>query len=296
MPGPDWQLQVPATLTVAVHRVNPPSLTVTVPSGSAVPLITGRLLEVVVPLMGEAKTGATGGTVSTVTVTGLETSGPTWATNGVLPFDSVTVTGQVQVPFAATVVLQTTVPVGCVVTVKGVFGVPVPINVGVVVLTGVPADGLVITGGVVSTLNGRTAGWLVLPAGSVDTTVTEFAPGGSGVVVQLQAPFGEAVVAHSTLPSGSLTVTVLLGSAVPDITGVLVPTVAPEAGMPMKGAGGGTLSTVIGTGVPEGLVLPAGSVAVVPSVCGPLLRGVVGLQLQVPPVNTVVAQSSVPVG
>lgn len=71
------QLQVPPALTTAVHSVAPPSFTVTVERGSAVPLITGLLLLTLVPLIGDVNTGATGATVSTVTVTGGEVNGPT---------------------------------------------------------------------------------------------------------------------------------------------------------------------------------------------------------------------------
>lgn len=295
-PSAGVQLHKPEPLAVVVHNVTPFSLTVTSVSASALPPITGRLVLMVLPLMGVVMIGGTGATVSTVTTTGGEVNGPTCATSGVLPFGSGDVIGHDQLPCAFVVVVQMTVPVGDVVTVTGVFGVPVPANVGVVVLTGVPGCGDVIAGAILLMLNGCVVGWLTLPAGSVAVAFTAVDPFGSGVVVQLHCPLGEATVVHNTLPSGSVTLTVLLGSAPPLIVGVLEPTVEPDAGPVMVGFAGGTVSTTIGRGVPAGLTLPAGSIAVVPIECGPLISGVVGAQPHVPIGATVVVHNNVPVG
>ena len=165
-----------------------------------------------------------------------------------------------------------------------------------VLLTGVPAAGLVIAGAVLSTVKARVAAGLVLPAGSVAVTLTAVGPFGNADETQLHAPDGDAVVEHKTLPLGSLTVTVLLGSAVPAMVGVVLPVVLPGAGAVMAGATGATVSTVIGTGVPAGLELPAASVATACSRCGPLASGVPDVQLHVPFCCTVAVQTSVPVG
>ena len=71
------QLQVPPTLTTAVHSVMPLSRTVTVVSGSAVPPITGLVLLMLVPLIGDVTVGAAGARLSTANVTDGEVSGPT---------------------------------------------------------------------------------------------------------------------------------------------------------------------------------------------------------------------------
>ncbi|MNI74580.1 hypothetical protein D3C81_1880650 [compost metagenome] len=57
---------------------------------------------------------------------------------------------------------------------------------------------------------------------------------------------------------------------------------------------GDTVSTVNVTPLEAGLVLPALSVAVAVSVCGPLLRASVGVKLQVPPAPTVVVPMGKP--
>lgn len=199
-----------------------------------------------------------------------------------LPFGKAGDTGQLQLPRGVVVVVQTTVPVGCVVTVTGVLGVPVPLSIGFVVLTGTPGTGLFIAGEVLSTVKARVAGGLALPAASVATTLTEFGPFGSAVLSQVHRPLALTVVVHNSVPPASLTVMVLPGSALPLTVGVLSPVVVPVMGAVTTGWAGATVSIITVTGVPTGLTLPAGSVTVVPSVCGPLDSGVVGAQLQVP--------------
>lgn len=171
---------------------------------------------------------------------------------------------QLHVPAAVATVAHTTVPVGCKVTVTGVFGVPVPENVGVVLPIGAPGAGAVIVGVVLSTVNARVVGGLVFPAASAAVTLSACGPLGSAVPgVQLQLPLASAVAVHSVLPSSSFTVTLLSGSAVPITIGVLSPVVVPVTGEVTLGATGATVSTVTFIGVPARLVLPAESVATV---------------------------------
>ena len=169
---------------------------------------------------------------------------------------------QLQFPKAFAVVVHKTVPVGCSVTVTGVLGVPVPLNVGVVSLTAAPAVGAVTDGDVLSTVKLRVVAGLVLPAASVAVMPSAWGPFGNAVLSQDQAPDGDAAIAvQSTLPFSSLTVIVLPGSATPLTVGVLSPLVELGAGAVTTGATGATVSTVTGTSAPAGLVLPAGSVA-----------------------------------
>lgn len=71
------QDQLPLASAIVVQIGTPLSATVIVDNGSAVPLITGRLLFVLVPLIGPVTVGVTGARLSTVTVTGGEVRGPT---------------------------------------------------------------------------------------------------------------------------------------------------------------------------------------------------------------------------
>ena len=261
MPRVGAQLQVPPALTTAVHSVMPLSLTVIVVSGSPVPLKSGLLLFVLLPLLGAVTVGVTGATVSTPNETGGDVSGPTCACTVTGPCGSGVEGAQLQVPAAVVVVVHNTVPVGCRVTVTGVFGVPVPLNAGVVLPTAAFAAGAVIDGAVLSTAKLRVAAGPVLPAASVAVTLRACGPLFSGVTgVQLQLPPASAMAMQSVLPSSSFTVTWLNGSANPTTVGVLSPVVVPATGVVMLGAIGGTVSTVTRMGVPAWLVLPAGSV------------------------------------
>jgi hypothetical protein len=78
-----------------------------------------------------------------------------------------------------------------------------------------------------------------------------------GVKLQLPEPLATAVPA---IPS-KRTVTVLWASAVPEMTGVVVLTNAPLAGVSTTGAEGATVSTVKERELEAGPVLPAASVA-----------------------------------
>ena len=65
--------------------------------------------------------------------------------------------------------------------------------------------------------------------------------------------------------------------------GTMLPTTVPTSSTPTKaGAAGGVVSTVNGNAVDGGLVLPAGSVAVVVIECGPSINGVVGVNVHEP--------------
>ncbi len=111
-------------------------------------------------------------------------------------------------------------------------------------------------------------------------------------VVQLQLPLASAIAVQSVV-APSFTVTVLPASAVPVIVGVLSLVLKVSVGVITTGAAGATVSTVTATGVLAGLVLPAGSVAVGVRVCGPLVKGVLGVQVQLPAPSTTAVQTVV---
>jgi len=118
-------------------------------------------------------------------------------------------------------------------------------------------------------LNVRVVGGLVLPAGSVAVVASVCAPlGRAGLTAQLHAPLLLAVAMQSGTPF-SLTLTVLLGSAVPLTVGLLLLIVLPAAGVVRVGAAGATVSMVKGRGVLAEPVLPAGSVCVAVRPCVP---------------------------
>jgi hypothetical protein len=78
--------------------------------------------------------------------------------------------------------------------------------------------------------------------------------------MKLQFPEPLATAVPATAPSKK-TVTLLLASAVPEMTGVGVFTMAPLAGVTTTGAAGATVSTMKEWGPEAELVLPAASVA-----------------------------------
>lgn len=202
---------------------------------------------------------------------------------------------QLQLPLRLATVVHTTVPVGCVVTVTGVPGVPVPANVGVVVLTGVPAGGAVIVGAVLSTVKVRVAAGLALPAASIATTLIVCTPFVSALLTHAHKPDGEtAVVTHKVWPSSSLMVTVLPGSAMPLIIGVVLAVVVPVTGAVIVGATGATVSMLNDVGRLAGPALPAGSVCLAVIVWGPLLSGALGVQVQLPDGLTTAMHIGVP--
>ena len=88
----------------------------------------------------------------------------------------------------------------------------------------------------------------------------------------------------------------LPGSPVPPKVGLTLIVLEPLVGEMIAGASGGVVSTVIGTGVPAGLMLPAASVATACNRCGPLASGMVGVQLHTPFCCAVAVHTSVPVG
>ena len=259
------QLQLPLLSATAVQTGAPPSVTFTVLPGSAVPLMTGVVLAVVLPLAGPDTTGAVGAVVSTVNVRAGEATLP--------PPESVTVAMmvcgpllsgalgvQLQLPLALAVVVHSVTPPSVTTTVP--LGVPVPLIVGVVLLMGALAAGELIAGVMpLLTVKFCVSGVLALPAGSVAVVLSVCGPLTSGLDVQLHVPVALAVVVHSVV-GPSFTTMVLPGSAVPLMTGVGLAVVLPSAGEVTLGVVGAVESTVKVLGVPTGLVLPDGSVAV----------------------------------
>jgi hypothetical protein len=164
-------------------------------------------------------------------------------------------------------------------------GSAVPVKVGVLSFVVAFAAGAVTagaTGALLSTVK-LVGGVVVVPPGSLICATTVFGPSVIGVVgMQLQlpavAPPASIVAVQSTGPLGCcVTVTVPPGVPVPVNVGVVSLMGEPAVGDVMLDA---VLLTVNGV-VVVGPVLPAGSVAVVASVCGPLHSGVV-VQLHVP--------------
>lgn len=99
--------------------------------------------------------------------------------------------------------------------------------------------------------------------------------------MQFQAPLALTVAVQTGKPFSVISIT-LPGSAVPEITGVLLLVVLPAVGVLIAGAIGAVLSTVTLIGLLTGLVLPAGSVTIAVRVCGPFVNGVLGVQIQTP--------------
>jgi hypothetical protein len=190
---------------------------------------------------------------------------------------------QLQAPSAVAVVVHSTVPPWL--TVTALPASAVPVKVGVVVGTSLPATGarnVGAPGGVVSTVKLLVAGALTLPAASVAVTDSVYVPSASVETCgQLQAPLPSAVVVQSVLPS-STTVTVEFGSALPATTGALLLMTALSAGVAMSGAEGAPVSTVKVLVLEATLVLPAASVAVAFAVCDPSASVVLGVKLQLP--------------
>ncbi|EAU68165.1 Pea-VEAacid family [Stigmatella aurantiaca DW4/3-1] len=274
----------------------------TVLPGSAVPLYVGVLSLVVEPLAGVTTTGAAGATVSTVKLFVLDEG-------LVLPAASVavalTVCGpsasgvvgvKLQLPLPSTVVVPTDVP--STMTLMVLPGSPVPLYVGVESLMSEPLAGVVTTGAAGATVSTVKVfvleTGLVLPAASVAVAFTVCGPSASGAVgVRVQLPLAFAVAVPTDVPS-TMTLTVLPGSAVPLYVGVLSLVVDPLAGVATTGATGAVASTVKLFVLDEGLVLPAASVAVARTVCGPSASGVVGVKLQLPLAFAVAVPTDVP--
>ena len=201
---------------------------------------------------------------------------------------------QLQLPLASATAVQSVTPPSLTATVLP--GSAVPPMAGVVSLvcvTGCVTDGA--TGAVLSTLKLRVAAGPVLPAGSVAVTSTVCGPSPNAGVVQLKLPLASATAVQSVTPP-SVTFTVLPGSAVPVMIGVLSLVLNVSVGVTTTGAAGATVSTVTASGVLTGPVLPAGSVAVAVRLCGPLVSGVVGVQLQLPAPSATAVHTVVPLG
>ena len=249
------------------------------------------------PSAGVTTFGATGATVSTVKLLGVP-AGPVLPAGSVAeavtvcgPSPSAVVGAQDQLPLASAIAVQSGVPPSLTVTVLP--GSAVPPMAGVLSLVWV--TGVVIVGpagAALSTLKLRVAAGPVLPAGSVAVASTVCRPSAKVGVVQDQLPLALVTAVQSVTPP-SFTVTVLPGSAVPVMVGVLSLVLKVSVGVTTTGAAGATVSTVNTRGVPAGLVLPAGSVWVGVSVCGPFVNGVVGVQVQWPTPSTTAVQTVV---
>jgi hypothetical protein len=190
-----------------------------------------------------------------------------------------TVTAQAKVPPAVAVVEQSVTGPGPVMTTT-LPGVAVPDTVGLV-LVGFGIGARVSTGGATA-VKLLTAGLLLppaLPAVAVMLTgpgVSKTVPAGT-----VQVPVGEVVTTTGPLP-GALTVTLLFGVAVPEMTGDSV-VCEPVAGALIATVGAGTVVKEIGTEVE-----PPGPVAVTVRLLVPVGRPLMGPQANVPPVVAVV--------
>ena len=134
-----------------------------------------------------------------------------------------------------------------------------------------------------------------MPDGSVSVTLTTYEPSVIGVLgVQVQLPPTSTVAVHSTgPPEPSLTVTVSPGTPVPPNIGVVSVVGAFAVGEITLGTVGATVSTsnarVVGV-----LTLPAGSVTATLTVCGTSVKGVLGVQVQLPLASATAMQIGTP--
>lgn len=276
----DVHVHWPGAMTWTLHTSVPSGrVTCTVDPGSAVPL------HVTVPLAFCVQTTSlapAGGVVSTRRLTGVPASSVPSApiATGVIvlvPSGSAVVGVQVHEPDGPTVVSQTVFPAAsrsCTVS----PGAPVPVNVGVVSLVGIPSEGRVIVAG-----EGVATADDSLPAGSTSTTLTGNAVTGSAEV-HVQLPDAGTAVRHTSLPSLSRMMIVFPGVPVPAHVTVASALTAQTTSV---GGVGGVVSIVKLVGAPV-VLLPAGSVAVGVTVVAPSGNDVVGVHDQAPLVTVVV--------
>jgi len=292
------QVQLPPAVTVALHRVVPPSRTVTAAPGSPVPDTAGVRRLVRPPGAGEVIAGAAGAAVSITTATApdaadtLPAASVAFAVRTWAPSVRADV-GQLNAPPADAVVVQTRVAPSYTRTVEPDSAVPV--TVGVAVVREPPAVGAEITGAagaVVSTVKVVLDAAETLPAASAWVTdqVCEPAPRATAAE-QLQAP-PAATTAVQIVAAPSRTVTVAPGSPVPEAVGVVTFVLLPVAGAVTTGAAGAVPSTVRLIAVDAGEALPARSVWVARRGCGPSASDA-EVQDQVPPAVTVAVQTGV---
>ena len=109
----------------------------------------------------------------------------------------------------------------------------------------------------------------------------------SAAGVRLQLPVALVVAVPSTLPS-SVTVTVLSGSAVPEMTGRLLPSTESFTGVVITGAAGGVVSTVKRFVLERSLVLPRTLVAVALTLYGPSASSAGTVKVHAPEASAVV--------
>ena len=294
-------LQLPPASAIVVQIVVLPSLTTTLAFGSLVPTSAGVLLfDTIAFWAGCEIAGAEGAVVSTVKLRVV--AGP------MLPAGSVCVTLRMCGPSASAVVgVQLQFPLTSTVAVHSVFGPsltvmvapgsPVPPIVGWVLGETLAAAGVLTigaTGACVSTVKLRVVAGLTLPPASVAVALIVCAPSAIGRLgVQLQLPLVSVVAVHRSTPF-SVTLTVLFGSALPLMAGVLSLVLLLAAGVLITGVPGDSESTVKLSG--DVVVEPPGSVTLATTVVKPSDKTVVGVQFQLPLASTVPVHSTVPVG
>lgn len=280
------QCQFPLTSATVLQIGVAPSKTVTALPASAVPVITGCVLLVAVPLIGAVMLGAIGAAVST---TKLRTAGAL-----ALPAGSVAVARMVWLPSASVlevhdhapltlaVVEHSTTPFS--VTLSTAPASAVPVISGVLILVLKVSVGVMITGvagASVSIVTALVPAGLVLPAGSVALALSVYSPGVSGVVgVHAQVPAAVTVVEHSGIPP-AVTVITAPTSPVPVMVGVVSFTLPPLAGDTIAGATGAMVSILIVSGSDGRLLLPPLAATAV-SVWLPWASWLAGAQLQFP--------------
>ena len=287
---PDVQLQLPFASAVAVQIVVLPSLTATLLFASAVPLIVGLVLFVTVPETGLVSSGADGGVWSIVKVTAadaglaLPAGSVATAVNVCEPSLSAVPGMQFHAPALFAITVQMTVLPSLTVTLLPASAVP--LIEGCEVVSVAPAVGPLMTGAtgaVVSIVNASAVETgLALPAASVATAVTECAPSLSDALsVQIHTPL-PSVIAVQSVVLPSLSVTLLLASAVPANVGVLSLSALLLTGLVNTGALAGAIVSTIKVRVAGPLLVLAALVDTAAIVCVPWLSGELGVQLHAP--------------
>ncbi len=222
-------VHVPSAATVAVPTLVPSTVTVMVSPGVPCPVIGTVPLATVAPSAGASiVTNVPAITVNVLVAIAVLPAGSVAVATAVCgPFESAALVGTDQVPSAATVAEPTAVPSTVTWTVAP--GSPVPVMVGVALITVDPFAGAVIATIVVSSTVKLFIALAVLPAPSRALAATAWGPAASGVVVGIdQVPSAATVTVPIGVPSIT-TFTIAPGSPVPVIVG-RGPVVLPFAG------------------------------------------------------------------